>query len=332
MTRVGFVGLGQHREADGDPARVDGRPVGVRRRAGAGRRASAAGATAAKSVADVASRVDVLCVMVRDDDQVRAVAAEALDGGAPAGAGRALHGRAVARRPSSPPRASGCSTRRSAAARWAPPTARWRSWSAATAADVRRRRAGAAADGLHGRARRPARRRDQDEAGPQPDPLRRVHRGHRGAAAGRGVRPRPGRAGRGGPAHRRDHRRPGRDHVPRHHGASSTPTTSGGASSTTSGRWGRRTCRSRSSWPRHWASTYRSRSSRARTSRRAWVSRWASSTTSPRSAAAAWRRWRRSTASRCPTARVTSSATPPTTCSPTSGAGPASPTATAGCC
>ena len=34
------------------------------------------------------------------------------------------------------------------------------------------------------------------------------------------------------PPQRRDHGRPGRDHVPRHHGAASTTTTSGGASST----------------------------------------------------------------------------------------------------
>jgi 3-hydroxyisobutyrate dehydrogenase-like beta-hydroxyacid dehydrogenase len=36
----------------------------------------AAGATAAASVPDLAASVDVVCVMVRDDDQVRAVAAE----------------------------------------------------------------------------------------------------------------------------------------------------------------------------------------------------------------------------------------------------------------
>ena len=33
----------------------------------------AAGATAAESVAELADRVDVVCVMVRDDDQVRDV-------------------------------------------------------------------------------------------------------------------------------------------------------------------------------------------------------------------------------------------------------------------
>jgi 3-hydroxyisobutyrate dehydrogenase-like beta-hydroxyacid dehydrogenase len=76
MTRVGFVGLGNI----GKPMAtrlastislwvydvVPEAAEGVKR------------ATAAESVADVASRVDVLCVMVRDDDQVRAVAAEAL--------------------------------------------------------------------------------------------------------------------------------------------------------------------------------------------------------------------------------------------------------------
>jgi 3-hydroxyisobutyrate dehydrogenase len=42
----------------------------------------AAGATAAGSVGELASGVDVLCVMVRDDDQVRSVAAEVLSAGA----------------------------------------------------------------------------------------------------------------------------------------------------------------------------------------------------------------------------------------------------------
>jgi 3-hydroxyisobutyrate dehydrogenase len=59
---------------------------------------------------------------------------------------------------------------------------------------------------------------------------------------------------------------------------------------------------------------------------------WASSTTSRRSDAAVWRRWSRSTASRCPTGRATSSATPPTTCSATSGSDRGSPIATGGCC
>lgn len=39
-----------------------------------------AGATAARGVADLAARADVLCVMVRDDDQVRAVLGEAIGG------------------------------------------------------------------------------------------------------------------------------------------------------------------------------------------------------------------------------------------------------------
>ena len=109
-------------------------------------------------------------------------------------------------------------------------------------------------------------------------------------------------ARRGGPPHRRDHRRAGRDHAPRHHGEARPRRLLARRLRATSGRWGRRTCRSRSSWPGHWASTYPSRSSRARTSRKGWGCRWASSTISPRSAAAAWRRWSRSTASRCPTA------------------------------
>jgi 3-hydroxyisobutyrate dehydrogenase len=42
----------------------------------------AAGATAAGSVGELASGVDVLCVMVRDDDQVRSVAADVISSGA----------------------------------------------------------------------------------------------------------------------------------------------------------------------------------------------------------------------------------------------------------
>ena len=72
---VGFVGLGNI-----------GRPMALRLAAAFDLRVFdvvpeatadlvAAGATAAESVAEVAG-VDVLCVMVRDDDQVRAVASE----------------------------------------------------------------------------------------------------------------------------------------------------------------------------------------------------------------------------------------------------------------
>ena len=76
MTRVGFVGLGNI-----------GKPMATRLASTVSlwvydvvpeAAEGVKGATAAKSVADVASRVDVLCVMVRDDDQVREVAAEAL--------------------------------------------------------------------------------------------------------------------------------------------------------------------------------------------------------------------------------------------------------------
>jgi 3-hydroxyisobutyrate dehydrogenase-like beta-hydroxyacid dehydrogenase len=80
MTSVGFVGLGNI-----------GKPMATRL-ASSGpvwaydvvlEAVEATGATPGTSVADVASRVDVLCVMVRDDDQVRAVAAEARTAGHP---------------------------------------------------------------------------------------------------------------------------------------------------------------------------------------------------------------------------------------------------------
>jgi len=74
MTRVGFIGLGNI-----------GKPMVTRLASSVAvwaydvvpEAVEATGATLGASVADVASRVDVLCVMVRDDDQVRAVAAEA---------------------------------------------------------------------------------------------------------------------------------------------------------------------------------------------------------------------------------------------------------------
>ena len=225
------------------------------------------------------------------------------------------------------------STRRSAGARWGPPTARWRSWSAARETAFAAARAGARADGLEGRACRADRGRHADQAGPQPAPLRRVHRRHRGAAAGRGGRARPGRAGRGGPAHRRDHRRA------RARSCTATPrrrwrrTTSGTASSTTCARSGRRTCRSRSSWPPTLgvdvplAQLSRENLAKGLGAADGQVRR------PPRGAAPRpgedgaglrLRDVRRR--------RATSSATPPTTSSATSGSGPASPTATGGCC
>ena len=80
-TRVGFIGLGNIgkpmalRLADEFHVRVfDVVPEPVAELV-------AAGVTAAASVAEVAD-VDVLCVMVRDDDQVRDVAAEVLASGA----------------------------------------------------------------------------------------------------------------------------------------------------------------------------------------------------------------------------------------------------------
>jgi 3-hydroxyisobutyrate dehydrogenase-like beta-hydroxyacid dehydrogenase len=76
MTKVGFVGLGSigrpmaSRLASTDSLWVyDVVPEAAAR---------VAGATATTSVADLAAGVDVLCVMVRDDEQVRSVAAEAL--------------------------------------------------------------------------------------------------------------------------------------------------------------------------------------------------------------------------------------------------------------
>ncbi|WP_240641417.1 NAD(P)-dependent oxidoreductase [Nocardioides ferulae] len=83
LRRVGFVGLGNI-----------GRPMALRLAEAAQRgelelsvydvapgpvaELEAAGAKAAGSVAELAGRVDVLCVMVRDDDQVREVLGEAL--------------------------------------------------------------------------------------------------------------------------------------------------------------------------------------------------------------------------------------------------------------
>ena len=77
--RVGFVGLGNI----GKPmalrlAGADGLVLSTYDVApGSLEELAAAGATVAGSVAELAAGVDVLCVMVRDDDQVRAVAAEA---------------------------------------------------------------------------------------------------------------------------------------------------------------------------------------------------------------------------------------------------------------
>jgi 3-hydroxyisobutyrate dehydrogenase-like beta-hydroxyacid dehydrogenase len=80
---VGFVGLGNI-----------GRPMALRLAAADGialsvhdvatdpvEELTAAGATAASSVAELAGTVDVLCVMVRDDEQVREVLGEALGAG-----------------------------------------------------------------------------------------------------------------------------------------------------------------------------------------------------------------------------------------------------------
>lgn len=79
---AGFVGLG-----------LIGKPMALRLAAagldltvfdiapGAADELVAAGTKAARSVAELAGQVDLLCVMVRDDDQVRDVVAEVLDAG-----------------------------------------------------------------------------------------------------------------------------------------------------------------------------------------------------------------------------------------------------------
>jgi 3-hydroxyisobutyrate dehydrogenase-like beta-hydroxyacid dehydrogenase len=77
--RVGFVGLGNI----GKPmalrlARAGVEPGVYDVAAAPVSELQAAGASAAESVADLASRVDVVCVMVRDDDQVREVLGEAM--------------------------------------------------------------------------------------------------------------------------------------------------------------------------------------------------------------------------------------------------------------
>jgi len=75
ITRVGFVGLGNigRPMAERLATAVDLRVHDVRP-------AEVAGATVVTSVAE-AAEADVLCVMVRDDDQVRSVAEEVLDSG-----------------------------------------------------------------------------------------------------------------------------------------------------------------------------------------------------------------------------------------------------------
>ncbi len=78
--KVGFVGLGNI----GKPmamrlAGADGVELGVYDvAAGPLEELAAAGARPAASVADLAAEVDVLCVMVRDDDQVRDVMGQVL--------------------------------------------------------------------------------------------------------------------------------------------------------------------------------------------------------------------------------------------------------------
>ena len=81
--RVGFVGLGNIGKPMALRLAASGLPLHVYDVApGPLVELGAAGAEVAGSVAEVAGAVDVLCVMVRDDDQVRAVAAEVLESGA----------------------------------------------------------------------------------------------------------------------------------------------------------------------------------------------------------------------------------------------------------
>ena len=179
------------------------------------------------------------------------------------------------------------------------------------------------------------------QAGPQPDALRRVHRRHRGPAARRGGRPRPGRARQGGPTHRRDHRRTRARSCTATRRRRSTRTTSGTASSSTCvalgekdltlrHRPGRRARRRRTpgqlAWPTGHGSAPRLDLRRG-TDDHGQVRR-PSGEASPRAgedgAGLRLRHDRRQPA--------TSSATPPTTCSPRSGTAPGSPTATVGCC
>ena len=96
---VGFIGLGQL----GGPmaARLTSWPGGVivhDARAAAMTPLAEAGAVTAASVADVAASASLICVMVRDDDQVRDVvrAVAAARGGAVAHAGAAARGGAAA--------------------------------------------------------------------------------------------------------------------------------------------------------------------------------------------------------------------------------------------
>ena len=281
------------------------------------------------SVAELAGDVDVLCVMVRDDDQVRDVLGRGARRRARRRSAVVVHSTVAPATPaelavSAAGTASGCSTRRSAAARWAPPTARWRSWSAAPTAAFAAAEPVLARDGLAGRARRPDRRRHADEAGPQPDALRRVHRRHRGAAAGRGgrastwstlgevVRHTDAITGGPGAIMHRDTTAPlgagrllARRLRPRR------------------GRWARRTWRSRSSWPTTLGVDVPLAQLALRaTSRRDWDCdgqvRRPPGGAPPRPGEDGGGLRLRDVRRR----RATSSATPPTTCSATSGSGP----------
>jgi len=82
--RVGFVGLGNIGKPMALRLAQQGVPLGVYDVAAAPlEELRAAGAEVAGSVADLARQVDVLCVMVRDDDQVREVLGEVLTAASP---------------------------------------------------------------------------------------------------------------------------------------------------------------------------------------------------------------------------------------------------------
>ena len=144
----------------------------------------AAGATAAAKVAELAGQVDVLCVMVRDDDQVRDVLGQAVGAMKP-GSVFVVHSTIA---PLTPRQLEGPRP-----ARRARPGRRGQRWPdgrhRGDAGDhvrrvrggVRRGAAGARADGHQGPARRPDRRRDPDEAGAEHDALHCLHGRDRGA-------------------------------------------------------------------------------------------------------------------------------------------------------
>ena len=299
----------QHRQADGAaPAGVqDLAAARVRRRARPGGRAGRGGRHGG-GVGRRAGRGRRRAL--RDGARRRPGPRRARPGAGlgPRGAGRRrpLDGRARRPRASSrsrPPSTACCSsTPRSPAARWAPPRARWRSWSAAPTrrtpppAPPWRRwapRSCTPARSASGTAFKLARnmmhfvaftaateaQRLAEAAGLDLKALGDVVR-HTDAITG----------GPGAIMHRETHR------------AARRRTTSGAASSPTSPPWARRTCASPSSSPTPSASTYRWRARRCHDWGRDWVCErrieWQVRRPAGEAAHAAWSGWRRSTASR----------------------------------